>query len=215
MNFDNGLVLYDYWRSSASYRVRIALGLLDRPYQVKPVDLLKQEQRAQAHMTRNPQGLLPTLFIDGKYLSQSLAIIEYLHETAERSNLLPPDADGKHFVRTISYAIAMEIHPVCNLSVVSHVEAIADDKAQVKANWMKKFIGEGLQPVEQLLATGPSGEYCFGDQPGIADCCLIPQVYNAHRWGVDLTELPHIERIDANCQDLLAFKNALPEANKV
>lgn len=194
-------VLFDYWRSSASYRVRIALAHLGIGWQAVPVDLLDGSQRGAENLERNPQGLVPTLQIDGTRLTQSLAIIEYLHETRGGS-LLPGDALARARVRALSYAVAMEIHPVCNLSVARFAVEASGGAITTEA-WMRQFIGKGLAALEVMLS-GRGGGFCHGDALTMADCCLVPQVYNARRWGVDLTALPRVLAIDAAL-------NALPE----
>ena len=204
-------VLYDYWRSSASYRVRIALNCLGEIYRSAPVDLLAKAHKAPEHLARNPQGLVPVLEIDGERFTQSLAIIEYLSETRADSSFLPPDAVGRQRVRMLSYAIAMDIHPVCNLSVVSHVMANAEDGEAARRNWMRKFIGEGLAAFERLLDHPATGRFCHGDSPTMADFCLVPQVYNARRWDVDLSACPRLVAIDQNCAEIEAFARAHPD----
>ncbi|NUS68784.1 MAG: maleylacetoacetate isomerase [Ensifer adhaerens] len=205
------IVLYDYWRSSASYRVRIALNSLGESYRSVPVDLLAKAHKAPEHLVRNPQGLVPVLEIDGERFTQSLAIIEYLAETRATSGFLPDDAIGRQRVRSLSYAIAMDIHPVCNLSVVSHVMANAEDSEAVRRNWMRKFIGEGLAAFERLLDHPATGRFCHGDMPTMADFCLVPQVYNARRWDVDLSACPRLVAIDQNCAEIEAFARAHPD----
>lgn len=204
-------VLYDYWRSSASYRVRIALNSLGESYRSVPVDLLAKAHEAPEHLVRNPQGLVPVLEIDGERFTQSLAIIEYLAETRATSGFLPEDAIGRQRVRSLSYAIAMDIHPVCNLSVVSHVMANAEDSEAARRNWMRKFIGEGLSAFERLLDHSATGRFCHGDMPTMADFCLVPQVYNARRWDVDLSACPRLVAIDQNCAEIEAFARAHPD----
>lgn len=196
------VVLHEYWRSSASYRVRIALRHLGIAYRSVAVDILAADNRKDDYLTLNPQGLLPTLEIDGLVLTQSLAIIEYLAETRPDVGILPPDPGDRHYVRAISHAIAMDIHPICNSHVAAHVvELTGDEKA--REAWMRKFIGQGLANVEQMLAR--SGRFAFGNRPTMADFCLIPQVYNARRWGADISRLSRIADIDAECARLPAF----------
>ena len=207
---DRNPVLYDYWRSSASYRVRIALNLLNLSAEIRPVNLLTGAHRTEDYLALNPQGLLPTLVIDGKARTQSLAIIDYLHTTTPGSTLLPGDIEGQFHVRQLSYAIAMEIHPVCNLSVAKHAADISGGGDEVKAEWMRHFIGKGLQGLEGLLAE-TEGPFCHGDRPTMADCCLIPQLYNADRWGVDTTQFPRIEAARKAADALGEFQAAHPE----
>jgi len=203
--------LYDYWRSSASYRVRMALNLLGVGFEAIPVDLLQAEQVGAANMARNPQGLVPTVEIDGLTLTQSLAIIEYLNDT--RGGLLPADAAGRARVRALSFAVAMEIHPICNLRVGRYVEA-ASAGAITMAGWQKKFIGEGLAAVEGMLNHPATGRFCHGDQITMADLCLLPQVYNARRWEVDVTSYVQICRIVAELEVIPAIAAAHPDKVK-
>ncbi|MEE2866135.1 MAG: maleylacetoacetate isomerase, partial [Pseudomonadota bacterium] len=168
------IVLYDYWRSSASYRVRIALNLLKLDVDYRPVNLLTRAHLEDDYLALNPQGLLPALIVDGKTLTQSLAIIEYLHATTPGSTLMPDDVDGQYRVRQLSYAIAMEIHPVCNLGIVGHVAELTGGGDDAKKAWMQRFIGKGLAAFENLL--DDNGPFCHGETPSMADCCLMPQL---------------------------------------
>lgn len=202
------VLLYDYWRSSASYRVRIALNLAGIDYQSVPVDLLKREHKSAEHMARNPQGLVPALFIDGYLFTQSLAIIDYLSEM-QGLTILPQDPALRAKTRAVAYAIAMDIHPVCNLSVVNHVTHLVGNAEETRSAWMKKFIGEGLAAVEVLLGQLP-GPLCCGETPTLADICLVPQVYNAKRWDVDLSGLHRVTDAAARLVEIAAFANAEP-----
>lgn len=204
-------ILYDYWRSSASYRLRIALNLKGIAYQPHFIDLLRKEHRTPEHLARNPQGLVPVLAIDGLLLSQSLAIMEYLEETRPAIPLLPGDAAGRARVRALTQAIAIEIHPICNLRVVDRVVALADGGEAMKTAWNQYYLAAGLDAVERLLEVPESGRFCHGDQPGLGDCCLVPQLYNARRWGVDLSPWPRIRAIEAACAELAAFQAAHPD----
>ena len=203
-------VLYDYWRSSASYRVRIALNLLKIDYEAVPVDLLAGEHKSEAHLKRNPQGFVPALEIDGLMLTQSLAMIEYLDETRAGS-LMPDEPAERARARMLAYAIAMEVHPVCNPSVVTHVLELTGGGEEERVAWMRKFIGQGLAAFEALLAQRDETPFCCGERPGLADCCLIPQLYNAERWGADVSGLSRIGRIAGNCAELDAFAAAHPD----
>ncbi|MCP4316090.1 MAG: maleylacetoacetate isomerase [Hyphomicrobiales bacterium] len=203
-------VLYDYWRSSASYRVRIALNLLGIDYEAVAVDLLKKQHLDETHRARNPQGLVPALEIDGEMLNQSLAIVEYLDETRS-AGFLPGSAIDRARVRTLSYIIAMEIHPVCNLSVVADVMARTGGGDQVRSDWMQTYIRKGLVAFEQKLGDGRSATFCHGDAPTMADICLVPQIYNANRWGAELSDLKRINAIVENCAALDAFAAAHPD----
>ena len=203
--------LYDYWRSSASYRVRMALNLLGEGFEIVPVDLLRAEQVGAANLARNPQGLVPTVEIDGLTLTQSLAIIEYLNDT--RGGFLPDDAGGRARVRALSYAVAMEIHPICNLRVGRYVEAASGGAVTMKG-WQQKFIGEGLAAVEVMLDHPATGRFCHGDRVTMADLCLVPQVYNARRWEVDVTSFSRISRIVAELEAIPAIAAAHPDKVK-
>lgn len=205
------VVLYDYWRSSASYRVRIALNLLGLSHDRRVVDLLKGEQTSEAHLKRNPQGLVPALEVDGHLLTQSLAILEYLDETRQ-AGFLPKDALGRHRVRTLSHAIAMEIHPVCNLRVAKH--AVSLGGTATMEGWMQHFIKLGLSGFEGLLADAATGQFCHGDGVTMADICLVPQIYNARRWAVDLSVFPRLATICDRLDKLEAFAAAHPDRVK-
>ncbi|ANL33879.1 maleylacetoacetate isomerase [Rhizobium phaseoli] len=206
------VVLYEYWRSSASYRVRIALNLLDIDYRTVPINLLEGAHRTPDYLTLNPQGLVPTLVIDGQVLTQSLAIIEYLAELRPEGGLLPSNIADRRKVRALAYAVAMDIHPICNLHVVAHLIEVTE-KAEAREGWMNHFIGDGLRKLDVMIGeTG--GKFSFGDRPTMADLCLVPQLYNARRWGVDMTTFSRITDIDARCAELPAFQAAHPDRVK-
>lgn len=198
------ITLYDYWRSSAAYRVRLALNHLGLAYQARSVDLTKGEQRAEDNLARNPQGLVPTLEIDGLRLTQSLAIIEYLDET--RGGLLPKEAAARAHVRALSYAIAMEIAPICNLSVRDHVGSMG---VMSSTDWVRHYIPKGLGAFEAMLTA--SGRFCYGNSVTMADLCLIPQVYNAERVEIDIAVYPKIAVIMARLREMPAVIAAQPE----
>ncbi len=201
------ILLHDYWRSSTSYRVRIGLNLLGLGYESQSVDLTKGEQRGETNLARNPQGLVPALEIDGHLLTQSLAILEYLDET-RGAGWLPGDTAGRARVRAISQAVAVDIHPVCNLRVARHAET----KGGIPiAEWMGHFIPLGLEGVEGLLARGDTGRFCHGDSVSLADICLVPQVYNARRWNVPLDAFPRVRAVAEVCEVLPAFAAAHPD----
>ena len=208
----SGVILYDYWRSSASYRVRIALNLAGVEFKSVSVDLLTRQHKSPEYLERNPQGLVPALHIDGHLLTQSLAIVEYLEET-RNLGLLPADPADCAKVRAVAYSIAMDIHPVCNLGVVSHVMALAGDPEETRSNWMTKFIGEGLAAVEEMLAALP-GPLCFGGEPTLADICLAPQVHNARRWNVDISQHERIGEAMDRLEKIPAFAAAHPDQVK-
>ena len=202
-------VLYDYWRSSAAYRVRIALNLLELSYRSVPVDLSEGEQTQPDNLARNPQGLVPTLDIDGIRLTQSLAILEYLDET-RKAGWLPSDPAARATVRAMAHAIAIDTHPVCNLRVARHAVSLG----ATMEGWMQHFIPLGLQGLEGLLQQHPKGRFCHGDTVTLADLCLVPQVYNARRWGVDLRPFPRLADIATALEALSAFQAAHPDCVK-
>ncbi|MBB3593359.1 maleylacetoacetate isomerase [Rhizobium sp. BK529] len=206
------VVLYDYWRSSASYRVRIALNLLAIDYKIIPVNLLEGAHKKPEYLALNPQGLVPTLVIDGRILTESLAIIEYLAEVRPECGLLPADIAARQKVRAVAYAVAMDIHPICNMHVVMHLTSITD-KADAREEWMKHFITDGLRKLEAMIGKF-EGEFSLGDALTMADLCLVPQVYNARRWGVDMTDFRRIVAVDARCAELAAFQEAHPDRVK-
>jgi len=206
------ITLYDYWRSSAAYRLRIALNQLGLEYDQIPVDLTAGQQRMPDNMARNPQGLVPTVEIDDHTLTQSLAIIEYLNET-RHAGLLPDTALGRARVRKISYAIAMEIHPVCNLSVAKYAVDNSAGTITMKS-WMQAFIPRGLEAVERMLAEPQTGRFCHGDSLTMADICLVPQIYNARRWEVDTSAMPQINRIMDALEGIKAVTDAHPDRHQ-
>ncbi len=206
--------LYSYFRSSASYRVRIALNLKGLPCEIVPVHLLRQggEQFSEAYRKLNPDALVPALQLeDESVLTQSLAIIEYLEEVHPSPALLPASAIDRAWVRSLSLAIACDIHPVNNLRVlrflVNELGVSEDDKNR----WYRHWVEQGLASVEALLSRDArTGRFCFGDAPGLADCFLVPQVANAQRMHCDLTSMPTIRRINDACLALEAFAAASP-----
>lgn len=205
----SGAVLYDYWRSSASYRLRIALNLAGIDHDTVGVDLVAGEHRADAHLARNPQGFVPVLELDGLRMTQSMAIIEYLDET-RGCGFLPEDAAGRARVRALAYVIAMDIHPICNTSVAGHVAGLVGGGRETTTAWMQHFIGKGLVAFEALLDHPGTGAFCHGERPGLADICLLPQLYNANRWGAETGDLSRIAAIVENCRALDAFQRAVP-----
>ncbi|MFW3617005.1 maleylacetoacetate isomerase [Billgrantia antri] len=204
--------LYGYYRSSAAYRVRIALNLKGLAYHQAPVNLVKGEQRGEENLARNPQGLVPVLETDdGIQLSQSLAICEYLDERHPEPPLLPADAAGRARVRSLAQLVACEIHPLNNLKVLKYLvhELKLDDEA--KLAWYRHWIAEGFAALEARLAGEPAtGTFCHGDSPTLADLCLVPQVYNAERFDCDLSPYPTIRRITERCRGMEAFAMAAP-----
>lgn len=208
MNAD--ITLYDFWRSSASYRLRIALNLAGLAYQSVPVDLPSGVQRSPEHLARNPQGFVPVLDIDGLRLTQSLAILDYLNDT--RSLGLLPDAPADRArVRALSHAIAVDLHPVCNLSVAAHARDLTGGGMEAMRGWMHRFIRPGLLAFEALLGGFEQAPYCCGAAPGLADICLMPQMYNARRWEVPLDGLPRTLAVETACAAHPAFAAAHPD----
>ena len=205
--------LYTYFRSSAAYRVRIALNLKGLSYQAVPVHLLKGggEQHQEDYRRINPSGLLPAFQDDWITLTQSMAIIEYLEEAHPTVPLLPKDAPGRARVRELAQIIGCDIHPINNLRVLSYLVKQLGLSEQAKTEWYRHWVIEGFQSLEAHLARDPgAGPFCHGDRPTIADCYLVPQVFNAQRFDVDLKAFPNIARINALCTDLPAFKAAHP-----
>ena len=207
--------LHTYFRSSAAYRVRIALHLKGLDYEAVPVHLVRGggEHRQPAYLGLNPAGLVPALEDQGQVLTQSLAIVEYLEETHPQPALLPAAALDRARVRAIAQAIACDIHPVNNLRVLQYLTRELGASEEQKNAWYRHWVGVGLQAVEAMLAgDARTGAFCHGDTPGLADCCLVPQVFNARRFGCELSAMPTVLRIADHCAGLEAFRRAAPEA---
>jgi maleylpyruvate isomerase len=204
--------LYTYYRSSAAYRVRIALNLKGIGYEAIPVHLRRGEQRAGDYRAINPQGLVPTLADGETVIAQSLAIIEYLEETHPEPPLLPADPAGRARVRQLALLVACEIHPLNNLKVLTALrEDFGATQAQVNA-WYRGHVERGLAALETLVAGSPmTGRYCHGEAPTLADLCLVPQLTNARRYDCDLGICPTLVAIDERCRALDAFRRAAPE----
>lgn len=204
--------LYSYYRSSASYRVRIAICLKGLEAEQVPVNLLKGEQRDEAYRALNPQGLVPSLATDGgDLLTQSLAIMEYLDEAYPDSPTLLPEAPvGRARVRSLSQAIACEVAPLNNLKVLHYLVREWNVSEEQKLAWIHHWIKEGFSALEKRLQEPQTGQFCHGDTPTMADCCLVPQVYNAKRFECDLTAYPTLMRIVETCETLEAFKATHP-----
>ncbi|MBA4708182.1 maleylacetoacetate isomerase [Aquitalea aquatica] len=203
-------VLYGYYRSSAAYRVRIALNLKGLQYRQQPVNLLKGEQRAPAYLALNPQGLVPALLDNSQLLSQSLAICEYLDEAyPDTPALLPSGLIERARVRALALSICADIHPLHNARVLKYLETeLGQDDVQ-KTQWIRHWITTGFTALELQLASQPA-TYACGDAPGLLDVCLVPQVFAARRFGVDLAAFPHIVRVDAALSALPAVQAAHP-----
>ncbi len=205
--------LYSYFRSSAAYRVRIALNLKGLEYETVPVHLLKDggQQHSDAYKALNPTELIPTL-VDGELaIGQSMAILEYLEEAYPEPALLPPDPAGRARVRAIAQSIACDIHPLNNLRVLKHLKRGLGVDDATKDEWYRHWINVGLTSVEALLAGNPAtGRYCHGDQVTLADVVLVPQVFNARRYDCDLSAMPTIVRIADTCAQIEAFARAEP-----
>jgi maleylacetoacetate isomerase/maleylpyruvate isomerase len=204
------LKLYTYFRSSAAFRVRIALNLKGLAYDPVFVHLPRGEHRKPEYTAVDPQALVPTLVDDGRTLSQSLAIIEYLDETHPEPRLVPGDAAGRARVRSLSLLVACEIHPLNNLRTLQHLRrALGQNEEQINA-WYRHWIGDGLSRLEADLERSPSGVFCHGDAPTMADCCLVPQIFNAKRYDSDLAPYPKLMRVFDACMRLEAFERAQP-----
>ncbi len=207
------LTLYSYWRSSAAYRVRIALNLKGLTYTTVPVHLVREggEQHLPEYSSLNPQKLVPTLVHGDRAITQSLAIIEYLDESFPPSRLLPGDTRGRARVRGMAQLMASDIHPLNNLRVLRYFEQAWNVPQSERDEWMRHWIVEGFAALERLVSENvATGDFCHGDTPGLADCCLVPQVFNARRFGVDMAAFPALARIDQACCDLPAFATAHP-----
>lgn len=208
------LRLYTYYRSSASYRVRIALNLKGLDYTAIPIHLLRDggQQHAAAHAARDPAELVPVLEHGALTLTQSLAIIEYLEELQPQPALLPGSAAQRARIRALALAVACDIHPLGNLRVLQYLKSLGVDGSQRTA-WSQHWVSRGLDTLEQMLAREPArGRCCFGDVPTLADCCVIPQMFNAQRIGCDFAHVPILQAIYAHCLSLGPFQRAAPAA---
>jgi maleylacetoacetate isomerase len=203
-------VLYDYYRSSAAYRVRIALNLKGVDYESRPINLLHSEQSADDYRALNPQGLVPMLEIDGHRLTQSLAIIVYLDQVFPEPPLTPSDpVDGAH-VRAMALTVACDIHPLNNLRVLKYLSNELALPQEERDTWYMHWIREGLPALEALAKAG-AGRFLFGDEPTIADVCLVPQLFNARRFDVPIDGYPTLLRAEENANKLEAFAAAHPD----
>jgi maleylpyruvate isomerase len=207
------VVLYGYALSSASYRVRIALALKGLEVTSAPVNLRAGEQRLEGFLQINSQGFVPALALDdGAVLTQSVAIIEYLEETHPEPPLLPKTPLARARVRSITQAVACDVHPLNNLRVLQYLENEWQHDKATRETWYRHWVRLGFDALERRLARdGETGRFCHGDAPTMADVCLVPQVFNARRFALDLSPYPRIVGIDAACRDLPAFQGAAPE----
>jgi len=206
------VVLYDYWRSSASYRVRIALNLARIPYQAVSIDLVTKQNKTKNHLDRNPQGLVPVLNIDGSSFTQSLTIIEYL-DTTRNLGLLPDTPAERALCQALAQSIAVDIHPICNLPVTTYAVELTD-RQETRDFWMKRFIEPGLTAFALLIAQFEQKPFSTGDHISLADLCLIPQIYNAQRWQADYSRCDRIKRVFTACSNLPEFAAAHPDRMK-
>ncbi len=205
------LILHNYFRSSTSVRVRAALNLKGLDFDYVPLSLLKGEQASAEHLALNPSGLVPTLVTPQGPLPQSLAILEWLEEVHPEPPLLPADPWQRARVRSLAHIVALDIHPVNNLRILKHLESEFGADAAGKAAWFRRWAGAGMQALEARLAAEPeTGEFCHGDQVGLADLCLFAQVLNNARFEVDMAPYPTIRRIHANCMAIPALEQACP-----
>ncbi|MEM5434787.1 maleylacetoacetate isomerase [Paraburkholderia diazotrophica] len=205
--------LYSYFRSSASYRVRIALNLKHLPYEYLPVHMLRDggEQFKPEYRKLNHDAVVPTLVDDGTVLTQSIAIVEYIEETHPEPPLLPSNPADRAYVRSIALQLACEIHPLNNLRVLKYLKRTVGVNDEVKDAWYRHWISSGFAALEEyLVADGRAGKLCFGDTPTLADICLVPQVFNATRFNVDMSPYPTIQRICEYANTLDAFARAEP-----
>ncbi|KTD06875.1 maleylacetoacetate isomerase [Legionella jamestowniensis] len=206
--------LYDYYRSTASYRVRLALNIKNISYEKIPVHLTGHngEQHSSEYLTINPQGLVPTLDENGHILSQSLAIIEYLDEINPTPPLLPPTPLGRAQVRSMALTVACDMHPLNNLRVLTRLRDQFQASEEQVMDWYHHWLKLGFDTLERKLQSlHPKHMYCYGSEPTLADICLIPQVFNAYRFGFSMEAYPLINDINAHCLTLTAFKDAAPQ----
>ena len=209
------LTLYTYWRSSAAWRVRIGLHLKGLPWQARPVHLVRDggEQHLPDYAALNPQQLVPTLVHGQTVLTQSLAILEYLDEAfPDTAALLPADAAGRARVRAMAQLVACDIHPINNLRVMQYLGGRLEIDEMARLDWAGHWMAQGFAAMESQVAhRDRQGPFCHGAAPGLADCCLVPQLYNARRFGVDLAPYPTLVRIGQTCMTLPAFADSAPE----
>ena len=204
--------LYNYFRSSASFRVRIALELKGLAYDYEAVHLLKGEHKRPPYQSVAPDMLVPHLEVDGHHLAQSLAIIEYLDETHPEPALLPSDPVGRAQVRALAQSIACEIHPLNNLRVLKYLVKTLGVSEDAKNDWYRHWVRAGLEAFEHQLERLPPSRFCWGDAPTLADCCLVPQIFNGQRFQVSLDGLPRTMAAFEACMDMPAFQRAQPSS---
>lgn len=206
------VILYDFWRSSAAYRVRIALNLKGIAYQAIETSLPKGEQRAPDYLAKNPQGFVPMLEIDGLQLTQSLAICDYLDAKVETMPFVPRDPAARAKVLAMALVVACDIHPINNLRILKYLGGQLDVPEPARDDWYRHWVQEGFVALEAMAAD--CGPYLSGETPGLADICLVPQMYNARRFDTDLTAYPTLVRIDAALTALPAIAAAHPDRTK-
>lgn len=209
------LKLYDYFRSSACFRVRIALNIKGLEYDLIPIHLINQggEHHASAYKALNPQELVPTLVDGNEVLTQSIAIIEYLDEVYPSQPIMPKKAYERALVRAFALAIVADIHPLNNLRVLGYLSNELKISEEQKQKWYQHWVMKGLSALETKMASLKPEKFCFGDFPSLADICLVPQLFNAKRFKCDLNLYPNLVRIDKECEKLSAFKEAYPCEN--
>ena len=205
------LVLHDYFRSSASFRVRIAMNLKGLSYERVEVSLIAGEQRSDAYLEQNAQGFVPMLVVDGEPIIQSMAIIDWLDRTHPEPRLIPDEPMPRAVALARAQVIASDIHPLNNLRVLKYLTKDLGLNEQTKDRWIATWIAQGFEALEAMAG---EGRYLGGDAPGIADCCLVPQMYNARRFEVPLDDYPRLVEIDAACMKLAAIQRAHPDAVK-
>lgn len=207
------MILHNFFRSSASWRVRIALNLKGLDFEYESVHLRRNggEQFSPAYRVLNPQALVPVLAVGGLHLTQSLAIVEYLDETHPDPPLLPKDPAGRARVRALAMDIACDLHPLNNLRVLKYLAEHLGASDEAKSEWYRHWVALGLQGLEATLARDPrSGRFCHGDAPSLADCCLVPQLFQARRFGCDVSSYSTLLAIEERCNALPAFQKAAP-----
>jgi maleylacetoacetate isomerase len=210
-----GLILYDYWRSSACYRVRIALNLKKIAYQAVAINLVKNggDQHGEDYRALNPQGLIPALVHDGEVITQSFAICEYLDSVYPDTPLFPSNALQRSAAVSMAMTIACDIHPLNNLRVQKYLKGKLGAGDEQAVTWMNHWVSQGFSALETRLGESSTGDaFSFGDRPGIVECFLLPQVYNAERFECDMVPFPLIREISARCRQLKAFQDADPSA---